>query len=81
MSAASCSAELRPCRTAGVRQSRGYDMNKLFLPVRKWLAFSEGATMAEYALMVMLIALACLTGVSLLGTNLRDFFNQIAASI
>lgn len=56
-------------------------MKKIFLPARRWLASCEGATMAEYALMVMLIALACLTGVSLLGTNLRDFFNQMAASI
>lgn len=56
-------------------------MNRLFLSLRKLLASEEGPTMAEYALMVMLIALACLTGVSLLGTNLRDFFNSFAASI
>lgn len=52
-----------------------------------WIEFSSLSvdfsrpTMAEWALMVMLIALACLTGVSLLGTNLRDFYNSVAGMI
>jgi pilus assembly protein Flp/PilA len=37
--------------------------------------------MVEYGLMVALIAVVCLTAVSLLGTNLRDIFNQIAAAV
>lgn len=56
-------------------------MTRLFLSARKFLAAEDGPTMAEWALMVMLIALVCLVGVSLLGTNLRDFFNSVAASI
>lgn len=56
-------------------------MGRLFLSTRKFLAAEDGPTMAEWALMVMLIALACLTGVSLLGTNLRDFYNSVAGSI
>jgi|SwirhisoilCB3_FD_contig_31_5024352_length_414_multi_1_in_0_out_0_2 Flp pilus assembly pilin Flp len=56
-------------------------MDRLFLAARKFLAAEDGPTMAEWALMVMLIALACLTGVSLLGTNLRDFYNSVAGMI
>ncbi len=56
-------------------------MNKLMLSVRKLLGVEEGATMVEYGLMVALIAVVCLTAVSLLGTNLRGIFNQIAAAV
>lgn len=56
-------------------------MNKLILSARKFFALEEGATMVEYGLMVALIAVVCLTAVSLLGTNLRDIFNQIAAAV
>ena len=56
-------------------------MHKVFHSARKFLALEDGPTMAEYALMVVLIAVVCLAGVSLLGTNLRDVYNQIAAGI
>ncbi len=38
----------------------------------------KGAAMAEYGLLVALIALVVLAGVQLLGTNLLATFNQIA---
>lgn len=41
----------------------------------------EGATMVEYGLMVALIAIVCIAAVTLLGTNVRDLFNQIAAAL
>ena len=56
-------------------------MRKLILSVRHFLVLEDGPTMAEYALMVVLIAVVCLAGVSLLGTTLRDLYNQIAAGI
>ena len=56
-------------------------MHKFTLSVRKLLGLEAGATMVEYGLMVALIAVVCLTAVSLLGTNLRDIFNQIAAAV
>lgn len=56
-------------------------MGRLLHSARRFLAAEDGPTMAEWALMVMLIALACLTGVSLLGTNLRDFYNSVAGMI
>ena len=56
-------------------------MSKLIHSARKWFSADDAATMVEYGLMVALIAVVCLTAVSLLGTNLRDIFNQIAAAV
>ncbi len=41
----------------------------------------RGATAVEYGLMVALIAVVIIAAVTLLGTNLRDKFNDIANAI
>ncbi len=41
----------------------------------------RGVTSVEYGLMVALIAVVIIGAVTLLGTNLRDLFNQVAAAI
>lgn len=41
----------------------------------------DGATAVEYGLMVGLIAVAIITAVSLLGTNLTGLFNGVAGDI
>lgn len=41
----------------------------------------EGATMVEYGLMLALIAVVCLTAVTLLGTNVNTMFNTIAGAL
>jgi len=41
----------------------------------------EGATMVEYGLMVALIAVVCITAVTLIGTNLNVKFNAIATAL
>lgn len=41
----------------------------------------RGATAVEYGVMVALIAVVIIAGVTLLGTNLRDLFNSVAASV
>ena len=56
-------------------------MQKLTTAVRKLIVRDEGATMVEYGLMVALIAVVCLGGASLLGTNLQAIFLQIAADV
>lgn len=45
------------------------------------LSQEKGATAVEYALLVALIALAIITAVTLLGTNLAALFNKIAGSL
>ncbi len=56
-------------------------MNTLINTVRKLHNNEAGATMVEYGLMVALIAVVCLAAVTLLGTNVRAIFNQIAAGV
>jgi pilus assembly protein Flp/PilA len=41
----------------------------------------EGATAVEYGLMVALIAVAIITAVTLVGTNLTALFNEIAGEL
>jgi pilus assembly protein Flp/PilA len=41
----------------------------------------KGATMVEYALMVALIAVVCITAVSNIGTNANNTFTDIAAKV
>ena len=41
----------------------------------------KGATAVEYGLMVALIAIVIIAAVALLGTNLRDLFNNVADSV
>lgn len=41
----------------------------------------EGATMVEYGLLAMLIALVAFVAVQVLGTNLSTLFSTVAASV
>lgn len=41
----------------------------------------KGAALAEYGLLVALIAVVCITAIALLGTNISGAFNTIANKI
>jgi pilus assembly protein Flp/PilA len=41
----------------------------------------EGATLAEYGLLLALIAVVCIAAVTLLGTSLSSMFTSIAGSV
>ena len=56
-------------------------MQKIVSSVRKLFVQEEGATMVEYGLMVALIAVVCITAVTLLGTNVSAIFNKIAGAV
>jgi pilus assembly protein Flp/PilA len=50
--------------------------------VRKFITRQEeGATLAEYALLLALIAVVCLAAVTALGTQISTMFNSIAGSV
>lgn len=53
-------------------------MSKVFA---RLLKCESGATAIEYGLIAALIAVVIITGVNLVGTNLRTKFNTIAANI
>lgn len=52
-------------------------MKKLFSLFRK----DEGQDLAEYALLISLIALVAIAGVTLLGNRISAIFNAIAGAI
>lgn len=58
-------------------------MLTLYGYVAHWLKLNDerGVTAIEYGLIAALIALAIITGVTLLGTNLGALFNNIAGQI
>jgi pilus assembly protein Flp/PilA len=41
----------------------------------------EGATLAEYGLLLALIAVVCIAAITLLGTQISTMFNTVAGSI
>jgi pilus assembly protein Flp/PilA len=49
--------------------------------MKKFFRGDEGATMVEYGLMVALIAVICITAVTLVGTKVQATFNSIAAAL
>jgi pilus assembly protein Flp/PilA len=53
-------------------------MNKL---VERFRRDEEGAALAEYGLLVALIAVVCVVAVTALGTQISTVFSQIASAI
>ena len=49
--------------------------------IQTFLKDESGATAIEYGLLAALIAVAIITAVTLVGTNLSDMFNRVATSV
>jgi len=56
-------------------------MTKLFTTATKFAREEEGASLAEYGLLLALIALVCLAGMTILGTKINAMFSQISSTI
>jgi pilus assembly protein Flp/PilA len=56
-------------------------MLNLYLRLRALLAQEEGQDLAEYALLLALIAIVAVAAITLLGTNVQAIFNNIAAQL
>ena len=58
-------------------------MNKLSRQVASFLSVKseDGVTALEYGLLAALVALAIITAVTLLGTNLSGVFNTVATKV
>jgi Flp pilus assembly pilin Flp len=57
-------------------------MAKLFGTVKRYFKRQdEGATLVEYAQLVALVAFACVAAMSLLGTDLQQFFTAASAAL
>jgi pilus assembly protein Flp/PilA len=57
-------------------------MTKLFTAVAtKFVRDEEGATLAEYGLLLALIAVVCLAAITTLGTKISTMFSTVANSV
>jgi pilus assembly protein Flp/PilA len=56
-------------------------MLNLYLRVRNWFDREEGQDLAEYALLIGLIALVVILAVTFLGDELSGLFDRIATEV
>jgi len=53
-------------------------MKNLLLKTRQFLTSEDGPTAVEYAVMLALIIVVCLTAIQAIGTNANATFNSVA---
>jgi pilus assembly protein Flp/PilA len=57
-------------------------MSKFITAVKKFFRKDEeGASLAEYGLLLALIAVVCITAISALGTQIKAMFNALSTAI
>lgn len=56
-------------------------MNSFALKLKKFLQSEDGPTAVEYAVMLALIVIVCLTAIQSVGTNAKTTFTNVANSI
>jgi pilus assembly protein Flp/PilA len=56
-------------------------MKSLALKVQRFLVSEDGPTAVEYAVMLALIVIVCLTAIRSIGTNANLTFESVAAEI
>jgi len=56
-------------------------MQALWTKVTTWMKDEKGASMVEYALLVVLIAIVALVAVSLAGDEVSSVFSEIATDL
>jgi pilus assembly protein Flp/PilA len=75
------------CVESGVTAQRAYRhdseeaMKSLALKVQRFLVSEDGPTAVEYAVMLALIIIVCLTAIQAIGTNANATFNSVAQKI
>jgi len=56
-------------------------MNNLLRRTRQFLVSEDGPTAVEYAVMLALIVVVCLTAIQAIGTNANTTFNSISTQL
>jgi pilus assembly protein Flp/PilA len=56
-------------------------MNAMTTRIRRFLTSEDGPTAVEYAVMLALILVACITVVTSLGTNISATFSKVNSSV
>ena len=57
------------------------DMKSIVTKVQRFLKSEDGPTAVEYAIMLALIVIVCLTAIQAIGTNAASAFNDIASDL
>jgi pilus assembly protein Flp/PilA len=56
-------------------------MKSLALKVQRFLVSEDGPTAVEYAVMLALIIIVCLTAITTVGTNTKSTFTKVGTAI
>ena len=56
-------------------------MKNLAMKVQRFLVSEDGPTAVEYAVMLALIVIVCLTAIQAIGTNSNETFDSIAKAV
>jgi pilus assembly protein Flp/PilA len=56
-------------------------MNKFALKIKRFMVSEDGPTAVEYAVMLALIVIVCLTAIQSIGTNANSTFQKVATSL
>jgi pilus assembly protein Flp/PilA len=56
-------------------------VKNLTLKMRRFLVSEDGPTAVEYAVMLALIVIVCLTAIQAIGSNAKTTFNNVANSL
>lgn len=56
-------------------------MSRFVSTLRRFLNNEDGPTAVEYAVMLALIIIVCLTAISTVGTNSKSTFSRVASSL
>jgi pilus assembly protein Flp/PilA len=70
-----------PARFSGWGRSKGAYMRSFAQQVRRFLVAEDGPTAVEYAVMLALIIIVCLTAIASVGTNANTTFQNVAGSL
>ena len=69
------------CTAAAISQREGITMTQFVTSVKKFLVSEDGPTAVEYAVMLALIVIVCLTAIQAIGTNANAKFNAAANAL
>ena len=72
---------LRPPWRPRVSEKGGMSVEKLGLAMWRFLEREDGPTAVEYAVMLALIIVVCLTAITTLGTNANQVFSNVGLNI
>jgi pilus assembly protein Flp/PilA len=56
-------------------------MTKLFKSATTLIRDEDGASLAEYGLLLALIAVVCIAAIAIVGTNISKMFSAVAGSL